>query len=572
MTEWGVPVLSWADASIYDGLLYSFVTLSSVLTFKYIRFPDVTVAGSFVLGAAVAAFAQVRMGLDGITAVALAMAAGSLAGLTTSAFALLLRIDGLLSGVLCAFMLYGVNLLMLRPTLPYGNAETLLSSFARTDRTIDLAGLAWHPAEIALVFVVIAATKLLLDAMLASEFGLFLRALEDDAGGASAIRRHGASPNFYKSFALVAGNALVAAGGALVSMREGAATLDRGFDVLITGIVAFIIGQQIREFLPAIGDSFAGSRALRFMAGLGRLRQLKVTTAAILGSTLYFALIAMAYRTGTPPEFVRIAIALYVALTVGDFKSISQRSWLRRMQKQASRAAKGKHFAAAGVLEVCDLAYRYPKAGRDAFTDVAFALGRGELARIVGTNGSGKSTLLRLIAGLIDAPATGRLLIDGQDLTFAPGARLTKTAYLSQDARGGIVQTFTVEENLALANSSVPPSLLRRALSRKTLSRLESLIASSGTDAGLLGKTARDLSGGEAQLLNILDLFIRTRLPDLILLDEPFNNLDAQNVQRVASLISAIHARGAAILIVNHTVPVDFAYAKTISLRPAPPQ
>ena len=218
-----IDFLSWLNSTFYDGLPYAIVTLSFVLTFKYIRFPDVTCAGSFVLGAAVAAATTVYFNIHPLLALVLACIAGALGGGLTAVFHILLRIDRLLAGILSAFMLYAVNLMILKPTLPYGNASTVLSGTTELDRSIVFGGVAWHPYTILLFAGVVIGAKLFLDLILASEFGLALRALEDEEAGPVVLRSLGLSPWRFQSFALTAGNALVALAGALVSMKEGAA-------------------------------------------------------------------------------------------------------------------------------------------------------------------------------------------------------------------------------------------------------------------------------------------------------------------------------------------------------------
>lgn len=184
-----IDFLSWLNSTFYDGLPYAIVTLSFVLTFKYIRFPDITCAGTFVLGGAVAASATVHFGADPFSAILLACLAGALGGALTAFFHIALRIDRLLAGILSAFALYAINLMMLRPTLAYESAPTILSAVTEFDREILFGGSAWHPYAIGLLFAVVLPVKLLLDWILNSEFGLALRALEDEDAGSATLRR-----------------------------------------------------------------------------------------------------------------------------------------------------------------------------------------------------------------------------------------------------------------------------------------------------------------------------------------------------------------------------------------------
>src|SRR5450759_2318262 len=114
-------ILLLLNDTLYDALPYAIVCLGLVWTAKYLRVPDLTCAGTFVLGGALAAVGIVHYGCSPAVATALAVLGGAAGGLLTAIFDVGLRVDRILSGILSAFVLYSVNLLLVRPTLPYGD-------------------------------------------------------------------------------------------------------------------------------------------------------------------------------------------------------------------------------------------------------------------------------------------------------------------------------------------------------------------------------------------------------------------------------------------------------------------
>src|ERR1700682_1320219 len=293
-----MELLSWLNDVFYDGLPYALTVMSFVITFRYLNFPDLTAAGSFVFGAAVAAIAVVKYGVDPHAALLFALGAGAAAGAVTAFFNVVLRIDRLLAGILGAFFLYGINQLLLSPTLPYGAHTTVLAWAELHDRQIAIGSLPWHPWAILIFGVFVVAVKLLLDSYFHSEVGLALRALEDADAGEEVLRRTGLSPDKFRFVGVVVANALVGLSGAIISMREGAANANRGFDVLVTGLVAYLIGVSVL----ALTKRFVKSRHGNGMARVEWIARIEPTSGAILGTLFYFGLIDLSQRIQIRPE------------------------------------------------------------------------------------------------------------------------------------------------------------------------------------------------------------------------------------------------------------------------------
>lgn len=553
-------VFSWLNSTLYDGLPYAIVTLSFVITFKYIRFPDVTSAGTFVLGAATATIAVVKFGLNPYVAIAIALVAGGLGGVLTGVFHAVLKMDHLLAGILSAFTLYAINLMLLHPTLPYGASRTVLSPLEALDREMTWANMAWHPFAIGYFMIVVLMIKLMLDWFFASETGLAIRALEDEAAGEFTLRRQGLSPGAHKVLALAFGNTLVALAGALVSMKESAANAHRGFDVLITGLIAFLLGTQLHRLFNLVLEKFRlverrniKGRSSRFMP--------KPTTAAIAGAVVYFGLIALAQRMNVRPEVTKLILAAYVAVAVGDLASI-RRSLSRGVAKKTGDSfdANRQHHEKTAI-SLSEISYRYPFSDVEVLNRVSLDIKPGELVVLSGGNGSGKTTLLRLISGMIPAPDEGDILIGGAKITNNPVRRLRMVGYVDQNPHQGVVGTLTVEENLALAHIGASPRFWQRALSSKRKGTIQDVFASTGFPDDFLRRKANNLSGGQRQVLNILSLLSREKPAGVVLLDEPMNNLDSLNAERCATVIEELHRSGSTIVLVSHSstarIPVD---------------
>jgi putative tryptophan/tyrosine transport system permease protein len=543
MSLW-LTILSLLNDALYDALPYALVCLGVVWTAKHIRFPDLTCSGTFVLGGALAAVAVVKVGLPWALGIGLALLGGAAGGLLTAFFYLGLRMDRILSGILSAFVLYSVNLLLLTPTVPYQGHETMLTTVERLDRQVitpDVA-LSWHPWALLLMGGLVLTVKLAMDGFLASEKGLALRALEDEEAGDSALLRQGMSPTKYRLLALAAGNAVIGLAGALVSFKEGAANANRGFDVLVTGLIAFLVGMQIHRIMHVLAQRLA----MRGWDRVGNILRIRFTTGAALGAVAYFFLLSLSQRVQIDSAYAKILLAILVAVSVSD------PSVLRRMLRRNGTSVRIPETGDS-LLSVQNLHYRYSAADTETLRGIQLTVRPGTFVRVRGGNGSGKTTFLRVIAGFLDADQGGRIVYAGQDLTHSPGERLRKIAYVDQNAHRGVVSILTTQENLALASCGPRPSLWRRAMNPNRIARLAQIAERSGVPTHILPLPAAYLSGGQKQVVNLLTLLAREDRPKLVLLDEPANNLDVSNQDRCRQIIASLREAGVSIVLISHT-------------------
>lgn len=198
------------------------------------------------------------------------------------------------------------------------------------------------------------------------------------------------------------------------------------------------------------------------------------------------------------------------------------------------------------ILNVHDLCKTYGKgeAKVDALKNVSFSLEKGEFAAVLGESGSGKSTLLNCI-GALDAPSSGHILVDGQDLFSMKEEQ--RTIFRRRNI-GFIFQSFQLVSELNVEQNIMFPLLL-------DYRKPDSAVISNLLD--LLGLTERryhlpnQLSGGQQQCVAIGRALI-TR-PKLILADEPTGNLDSKNSQDVMDLLlQAARLYHQTILMITH--------------------
>jgi len=212
------------------GLLYALVTLGVYLTFRAINFPDLTVDGSFPLGAAVAAALLVQ-GTHPILATLAAVAAGAFAGLITGYLHVRLKILGLLAGILTMTALYSINLrVMGRPNIALLTEPTVFAFF-KDAHTVLLT--------IAAIVVVVV---FLLYRFLASQFGLALRATGINPRVSPA---YGINVSQMTLVGLAISNGLVALAGALFAQAHGFADISLGTGTLIIGLASVIVGESL---------------------------------------------------------------------------------------------------------------------------------------------------------------------------------------------------------------------------------------------------------------------------------------------------------------------------------------
>lgn len=252
-----------------QGLLFSIVAIAVYITYKILDFPDMSVDGTFPLGAAISAALLVK-GVNPWISILVAAVGGGIAGAITGFLHVKLKIDNLMAGILMMIGLYSINLrIMGKANIPLFNVENVFKSSI--------------PA-IVLILVMLVVVKLLLDLYMKTKSGFLLIAVGDNEQVVSSL---GVNKNLVKVLGLAISNALAAMAGALTAQYQGFSDVGMGTGTVVMGLAAVIIGCSLFE----------------------KISILKATTLSILGAIIYKAAIAVVLKYGA-----------IIGLTANDLK------------------------------------------------------------------------------------------------------------------------------------------------------------------------------------------------------------------------------------------------------------
>lgn len=278
------------------GLIFSILGFGVHLSYKLLNFPDLTVDGSFPLGAAICAV-TLTSGMPLSICLLLSFAGGSVAGLATAVLNTKLRLTDLLSGILTMIALYSINLrLMGRPNMPLLG----LSHVFQGDQALFSIGL--------LTLVI----KLALDYFYKSKLGMALRASGENPLFIAGL---GLDPDYLKILGLMISNGLVALSGGIMALYQGFADIGMGLGMMVAGLASVIIGQRL----------------IGWRAG---------TSSVVLGSLIYRAAVRIAFALGLPPGDLKLITALLLILILSPsltpkLKRHSRNTALKRRSSHA---------------------------------------------------------------------------------------------------------------------------------------------------------------------------------------------------------------------------------------------
>ncbi len=270
--------------SLLQGCEYGLVTFGVVLSFRIIRFPDLTIEGSFPLGGAITA-SMIAAGFSPVLGVGASLLAGFAAGTLTGFLNTKLKISKLLSGLLVMTILFTVNLrIMGRSNIPLLYYGTVLTPI---EKLIPRSPI---PLIVFFVFVILIIKKVL-DLFLATELGLCLRATGDNE---QMIKSLGVDTDWTNILGLGMANSLIALSGSLVTQDQGFADISMGLGVMVTGLAAMIIGETLLR-----------ARSMTWL-----------TTAMIVGTISYYFFISVGLRLGLAPTDLKLATGAMVAVAL----------------------------------------------------------------------------------------------------------------------------------------------------------------------------------------------------------------------------------------------------------------
>jgi len=199
------------------------------------------------------------------------------------------------------------------------------------------------------------------------------------------------------------------------------------------------------------------------------------------------------------------------------------------------------------LLEATDLQKRFH--GKAVLDGLSFHIHPGEVIGLLGPNGAGKTTAFYIVMGLI-APDGGQIFFQGEAITHKPVHLRAKMGigYLAQEP--SVFRSLSVEDNIQCILETLPLSKQQRK------ERLTQLLSELNLEY-LRKKKASSLSGGQRRRVEITRALIRE--PKLLLLDEPFANIDPLAIQEVKNLIRILKAKGISVLITDHNAREIFS-------------
>ena len=220
-----------------EGLIYSIMALGVFFTFRILDFPDLTVDGSFPLGAVIMA-ACLHQNVNPVAGLFTALAGGILAGIVTAEIHNRLKVPHLLAGILTMTMLYSVNIRILsnRANLPLLRVDTIITHIHRWSEGI----LTPEWASLIFFILVVFFIKKTMDLFFITDMGLLFGALGNNE---QMVRTQGVNPAVLKSIGVGLSNGLVALSGAFAAQYQGFADVNLGQGIVVSGLASVMLGE-----------------------------------------------------------------------------------------------------------------------------------------------------------------------------------------------------------------------------------------------------------------------------------------------------------------------------------------
>ena len=285
--------LELLQSTVTQGLIYALLTYGIYITYKLLDFPDLTVDGSFPLGAAVTAVA-LTSGINPWLTLLFAMLAGALAGLVTGLIHVKLKVRDLLAGIITMTALFSINLQIAGSNLNIGREIDTI--FVSEPIASVFGSLSLIDKKLIVSLILVLVFKLILDLYFRTKSGMLLRATGDNATLVTTLAQ---DKGKMKILGLVLANSLVALAGSVVCHEQRGFSSTMGTGQMVFGLAAVIIGTTIFKKMTFI----------------------KGTTAVLVGSIVYKCCIQIAISLGLPANLLKlVTAALFLTiLVIGNF-------------------------------------------------------------------------------------------------------------------------------------------------------------------------------------------------------------------------------------------------------------
>ena len=265
-----------------QGLIYGILALGVYITYKILDFPDLTVDGSFPLGAAVTA-TMITHGVNPYLTIPVSFLAGAAAGVCTGLIHVKGKVRDLLSGIIMMTALWTINLRIAgKANVPIFGEENIFDN--QTMNGIFAGGAAKYKVLV-VVFILAVIVKIILDLYLQTKSGFLLRAVGDNANLVTSLAKDQGN---VKILGLAIANGMVAMAGGIFCQEQ------RVFEISVIGLASVIIGTSLFK----------------------NLTFLKATTAVLIGSVVYKACVAVAIRNFEPQDMKLITAVLFLLILV----------------------------------------------------------------------------------------------------------------------------------------------------------------------------------------------------------------------------------------------------------------
>ena len=288
--------------ALEQGLLFALVAMGVYITYKILDFPDLSVDGTFPLGASISAAMLVR-GINPWVTILVATLGGACAGAITGFLHVKLKISNLMSGILVMMGLYSINLrIMGKSNIPLFNTNHIFKNPAINSIFIILA--------------IVILVKVVLDLFLKTKTGFLLVAVGDNEQVVSSL---GVNKNIVKVLGLSISNALVALSGALTAQNQGFSDITMGTGIVVMGLAAVIIGTSIFD----------------------KLSMIKVTTLSVFGAIIYKLVVAIALWMKLNPNDLKILTAILVAIALASNGNLFKKNKRKKVNDNNGEGGEG---------------------------------------------------------------------------------------------------------------------------------------------------------------------------------------------------------------------------------------
>lgn len=269
-----------------QGMIYAVMALGVYITYKILDFPDLTVDGSFPLGAAVTVV-LISKGVAPILTLPISFVIGAFVGILTGVIHVKLKVRDLLSGIIMMTALYTVNLRIAgKANFPIYNEDTIFSN-AFLEKIVPAAVKPY--VTVIVVFLVVMVCKYLLDGYLSTKSGFLLRAVGDNPVLLTSL---GVDKGRMKIIGLSIANGLVTLSGCVYAQQQRFFDISIGTGTVVIGLASVIIGTSLFK----------------------KVTLLRVTSSVIIGSILYKACVAIAISLGMESSDLKLVTAVLFLL------------------------------------------------------------------------------------------------------------------------------------------------------------------------------------------------------------------------------------------------------------------